>query len=195
MKGFRSHHPPSLDFSWRNVRKPAQEQTSASSTQGRLGLRLPLIDDKLLVSRLFPNRPRCRRTSGAMPRPRVGLSYGRRLGAGGRECHGNPAPPISASGRGQCRTVSRLADRLGAVLPLAGRYASLVALHPGWARHPRAADAQWLSEQLGVICHREQGLARAPTSARSSSCGRAIGGQCFHNGGVSLSPTPGATIT
>jgi hypothetical protein len=26
MKGFRSHHhPPSLDFSWRNVRKPAQE--------------------------------------------------------------------------------------------------------------------------------------------------------------------------
>src|ERR1700691_1718007 len=25
MKGFRSHHhPPSLDFSWRNVRKPAQ---------------------------------------------------------------------------------------------------------------------------------------------------------------------------
>jgi hypothetical protein len=26
MKGFRlHHHPPSLDFSWRNVRKPAQE--------------------------------------------------------------------------------------------------------------------------------------------------------------------------
>ena len=24
MKGFRSHHPPSLDFSWRNVRKPAK---------------------------------------------------------------------------------------------------------------------------------------------------------------------------
>ena len=24
MKGFRSHHPPSLDFSWRNVRKSAQ---------------------------------------------------------------------------------------------------------------------------------------------------------------------------
>ena len=28
MKGFRSHHhPPSLDFSWRNVRKPAHMQT------------------------------------------------------------------------------------------------------------------------------------------------------------------------
>jgi hypothetical protein len=30
MKGFRSHHhSPSLDFSWRNVRKPAQVQTIA----------------------------------------------------------------------------------------------------------------------------------------------------------------------
>jgi hypothetical protein len=29
MKGFRSHHPPSLDFSWRNVRNPAQKRTSA----------------------------------------------------------------------------------------------------------------------------------------------------------------------
>ena len=28
MKGFRSHHPPSLDFSWRNGRKPAQKETS-----------------------------------------------------------------------------------------------------------------------------------------------------------------------
>src|ERR1700692_1705129 len=29
MKGFRSHHhPPSLDFSWRNVRNPAQKRTS-----------------------------------------------------------------------------------------------------------------------------------------------------------------------
>jgi hypothetical protein len=28
MKDFRSHHhPPSLDFSWRNVQKPAQEPT------------------------------------------------------------------------------------------------------------------------------------------------------------------------
>ena len=30
MKGFRSHHhPPSLDFSWRNVRNPAQLRTHA----------------------------------------------------------------------------------------------------------------------------------------------------------------------
>jgi hypothetical protein len=28
MKGFRSHHPPSLDFSWRNVRKPPREETA-----------------------------------------------------------------------------------------------------------------------------------------------------------------------
>jgi RNA polymerase sigma-70 factor (ECF subfamily) len=27
MKGFRSHHPPSLDFSWRNVRKPYMSGT------------------------------------------------------------------------------------------------------------------------------------------------------------------------
>jgi hypothetical protein len=29
MKGFRSHHhhPPSLDFSWRNIRNPAQNRT------------------------------------------------------------------------------------------------------------------------------------------------------------------------
>jgi hypothetical protein len=29
MKGFRSHHPPSLNFSWRNVRKPAHKATLA----------------------------------------------------------------------------------------------------------------------------------------------------------------------
>jgi hypothetical protein len=29
MKGFRSHHhPPSLDFSWRNIRKPSQKRKS-----------------------------------------------------------------------------------------------------------------------------------------------------------------------
>jgi hypothetical protein len=32
MKGFRSHHPPSLDFSWRNDRKPAQQRTNACSS-------------------------------------------------------------------------------------------------------------------------------------------------------------------
>src|ERR1700730_4554799 len=37
MKGFRSHHPPSLDFSWRNVRKPAQEQASPSSFDHLVG--------------------------------------------------------------------------------------------------------------------------------------------------------------
>jgi putative tryptophan/tyrosine transport system substrate-binding protein len=35
MKGFRSHHPPSLDFSWRNVRNPAQNRPLA--LQKRLG--------------------------------------------------------------------------------------------------------------------------------------------------------------
>ena len=27
MKGFRSHHPPSLDFSWRNVRKASKGES------------------------------------------------------------------------------------------------------------------------------------------------------------------------
>jgi hypothetical protein len=43
MKGFRSHHPPSLDFSWRNVRKPAQEAlrgegVSLEEIKERLGM-------------------------------------------------------------------------------------------------------------------------------------------------------------
>jgi hypothetical protein len=40
MKGFRSHHPPSLDFSWRNVRKPSMNETAGSgrrSCRGRYG--------------------------------------------------------------------------------------------------------------------------------------------------------------
>jgi len=36
MKGFRSHHhPPSLDFSWRNIRKPAQQRTFTRRRKGR----------------------------------------------------------------------------------------------------------------------------------------------------------------
>jgi hypothetical protein len=34
MKGFRSHHPPSLDFSWRNVRKPPGKETAVRDAGG-----------------------------------------------------------------------------------------------------------------------------------------------------------------
>jgi hypothetical protein len=61
MKGFRSHHhPPSLDFSWRNVRNPAHLRTPALHPKAGETLHLspPYVPDSRVARRESAGAPR-----------------------------------------------------------------------------------------------------------------------------------------